>query len=87
MELLNVIFQDKRVKLKNGKECIFKSPDVVDAENLIEYLKLTSSETDYMIRYPEEITMTIVDEEKFLKSIKESDNNIMISAFIDDKLV
>lgn len=82
-----MIFQDKRVKLKNGKECIFKSPDVVDAENLIEYLKLTSSETDYMIRYPEEITMTIVDEEKFLKSIKESDNNIMISAFIDDKLV
>lgn len=82
-----MVFQDKKVILINEKECFLRSPDVVDAEMLLEYLKQTSSETDYMIRYPEEITMSIVDEGNFLKAVRENPNSVMISAFVDDKLV
>lgn len=82
-----MICKEKRIKLKNGKECILKSPEVCDAENLIKYLKQISEETAYMLRYPEEVIMTISDEEKFIKLVKESQKSIMISAFIDDELV
>ncbi|WP_271808941.1 GNAT family N-acetyltransferase [Clostridium beijerinckii] len=82
-----MIFEDKKIKLKNGEECILRSPDVKDAEKLIDYLRKASSETDYMLRYPEEITMTIEDEEKFINDISESNKDVMISAFIYDKLV
>lgn len=82
-----MIFEEKKIKLKNGKECILKSPDICDAESLLEYLKQASEETDYMIRYPEEITMTIAEEEKFIKLLKESKKDLMISVFIDGKLV
>lgn len=85
--MLKVIFEEKIVKLKNGKECILKSPDICDAESLLKYLKQASEETDYMIRYPEEVTMTISEEEKFIKLLKESKKDLMISAFIDGKLV
>jgi len=87
VELLIIIFKDKKVKLKNGEECILRSPDAKDAERLIDYLRKASSETDYMLRYPEEITMTIQAEEKFINDINESNKDVMISAFIDDKLV
>jgi RimJ/RimL family protein N-acetyltransferase len=82
-----MIFQEKIIKLKNGKECVLRSPDTCDAENILDYLKKASEETDYMIRYPEEVTMTIVEEEKFIKLLRESKKDLMISAFIDDKLV
>ncbi len=82
-----MVYKNKKIILKNGKECFLRSPNVVDAEKLLEYLKQTSSETDYMLRYPEEITMSIIDEENFLKTVSESPNSVMISAFIDNRLV
>lgn len=85
--MLKVIFEEKIVKLKNGQECVLRSPDICDAENILKYLKQVSEETDYMIRYPEEVTMTIGEEEKFIKLLRESKRDLMISAFIEDKLV
>jgi RimJ/RimL family protein N-acetyltransferase len=87
MDVLYVIFESKRVKLNNGKECVLKSPVVEDAEKLIEYLKQISSETDFLTRYPEEVSITLKEEEKFIKELNKSPNNVMISAFIDDRLV
>ena len=40
-----------------------------------------------MLRYPEEVTMTIEEEINFLNSMRENPRGIMICAFIDDKLV
>lgn len=85
--MLKVIFKEKIIKLKNGKEGILKSPDICDAKSLLEYLKQASEETEYMTRYPEEVTMTIAEEEAFVKLLKESKKDLMISAFIDGKLV
>ncbi len=82
-----MVFHDKKITLKNGKECLLRSPNVDDAEQLLEYLKQTSAETDYMTRYSEEITMSIADEENFIKSINESPNSLMILVFIDNRLV
>lgn len=82
-----MIFKEKQITLKNGEICILKSSDTPDAERLIEYLKKISGETNFMTRYPEEIKITIEEEFKFINSIRENSNDIMISAFLYDKLV
>lgn len=82
-----MVIQEKRIRLKNGLECILKSPEVTDAKQLLDYLRQTSSETDYMLRYPEEVTMSVADEEKYITLVRENPQNLMISAFIKDKLV
>lgn len=82
-----MIFNEKRIILKNGEVCTLKSPDITDAEKLLEYLRKTSYETNFMLRYPEEVTMTIEEEKKFINSIRENPNGIMISAFLGDRLV
>lgn len=82
-----MIFNEKKVKLNNGRECVLRSPVTEDAEKLIMHLKQISLETDFLTRYPEEISITLEAEEKFIKKLNKSLNNVMILAFINDKLV
>ena len=79
-------FLEKEVYLKDGTTCILRSPDENDAEKMIEYLKMTSGETYFMIRYPEEITASVADEKEFLKKSIQNDEELMIAAFIDGEL-
>lgn len=80
-------FEEKRIVLKNGKEVLLRSPKAEDAKELIKYLKQIASETDFMIRYEEEITMTIENEGKFLEDCLNSELNLMISVFSNDEVI
>ncbi|MBY7026335.1 GNAT family N-acetyltransferase [Clostridium botulinum] len=75
-----------KVELKDETECILRSPDEQDAEKMIEYLKMTSKETYFMVRYPEEIKITVNEEREHLKNNLISDKDIMIAAFVNDEL-
>ncbi|NFO05026.1 GNAT family N-acetyltransferase [Clostridium botulinum] len=76
-----------KVELKDETECILRSPNEQDAEKMIEYLKMTSKETYFMVRYPEEIKITVNEEREHLKNNLISDKDIMIAAFVNDELV
>lgn len=82
-----MIYEEKKVILKNGKECIFRSPGPGDAEAVLDHLKLAAVETDFLIRYPEEITMTVQEEEAFLTKCMDDPKSLMIAAFADGKLI
>jgi len=82
-----MIFGIKEIELKDGTICILRSPDERDAEKMIEYLKMTSEETDFLTRYPEEINMTIDKEIELLKDNLNSNTDMMIAAFIKNELV
>ncbi len=82
-----MIFNEKTVTLKNGKVCVLRSPKASDAEEMLEYLKKTAAETDFLLRYPEEVVMTIEEEIDFINFVRDNPRGIMICAFIDDKLV
>ena len=58
-----MIFEEKTIILKDGRTAILKSPCVEDAEKLLNYIKKSCSETDFLARYPEEWTTTIGQEE------------------------
>ncbi len=76
----------KKVLLKNGKECILRSPKAMDAQNLIEYMKKTAEESQFLLRYPEEVDMTVEDEAYFIHGMNESPDSFMILAEIDGRL-
>lgn len=58
------------VKDKKDREIIIRSAEENDAENLIDYLKITAAETPFLIREPDEITLTIEQEKAFIKDKK-----------------
>ncbi len=82
-----MVLDEKIITLKNGETCVLRSPDASDAKDLLEYLKKTAVETNFLLRYPEEVTMTIEEERNFINSIRENPRGIMICAFIGDKLI
>jgi len=79
-------FKEKEIVLKDGNICVLRSPNEQDAVAILELLKITAGETSYLIRYPEEVTMTLEEEQKFLKNILESKLNLMICAFVNGEL-
>lgn len=77
----------KTFTLKDGRDVLLRSPKAEDAAALLAYLKKVSEETDFMIRYPEEVIMTEMDERQFLENISASSTDFMISAVYADKII
>ena len=80
-----MLYPTRTMTLKNGKKATFRSPRKEDAAELLAYLRQTADETDFLLRYPEEITMTVEQEETFIERINQSENNYMIICLVDGK--
>ncbi|MDY0210229.1 MAG: GNAT family N-acetyltransferase [Acholeplasma sp.] len=81
-----MIYETKTIKLKNDKDCLFRSPTEDDSLFMIDFLKQLSYETDYILTYPEECTMSVMDETHYLKRINNDPKDIMIVCEIDGKI-
>ena len=46
-----MVFEEKRIILKDGRKCILRSIDKSDAADMIEYLRIVSGETEFLLRY------------------------------------
>ena len=53
-----MIYAEKEYLLKNNRVCTLRSAAVSDAAVIVEFLQITNEETFFMLRYPEEITLT-----------------------------
>ena len=80
-----MLYPTTTITLKNGRQAIFRSPRKEDAAELLNYLRQTAEETDFVLRYPDEITMTLEQEETFIERINQSENNYMIICLVDGK--
>ena len=71
----------------NGHELILRNATEDDAEMLIEYLKTTNGETRFLIKEPEEVTITLEEEKAFIQRQNEAEGNIMLLGFLDGQFV
>lgn len=76
-------FEEKTFVLKNGQQALLRQLQPTDAEKMLEFLRETSRESDFLLRYPEENIMGISEEVQFLEGICQSDNKIMLACVID----
>ena len=82
-----MIFKDKQITLKDGRTAILKTPCIEDAEKMLNYIKKSCSETDFLVRYPEEWEgATIESEENWIKSRRDSRNALIITCYIDREI-
>ena len=77
----------REIRTKTGRTCVLRNPTAKDAEEILAHMRLTSGETDHMLRYPDEITLPVEDERALLERTADSPNEIMIAAEVDGKLV
>ena len=81
-----MIYNEKQIRLKDGRTALLRSPKTEDAKQMLEYLALTAGETPYLIRYPEECTETLEQEASFLRKMADSPIDIMIICEVDGKI-
>ena len=77
-----MIVKERRLQL-GGHELLLRCAREEDAQRLIDYLKTTSVETRFLIREPDEVTMTQEDERRFIRRQNESASDVMLLAFYD----
>ena len=78
-------FGEISIKDKLGRTVILRNARPEDSAALIEYLRTTSAETPYLIREPEEITITEEQENQFIQAKIDAERELMLVAFIDGK--
>lgn len=79
-----MVFNTK-VTDKTGKEIELRNAELKDAEALLNYLKVTNTESKYLICEPDEITMSLDDEKAFITRKTESENDLLLLAFENGK--
>jgi len=81
-----MIFKPKTITLKDGRTASFRPPCAADAAEMLDYLKQCASETDFIIRTPEECTETVEQEAVYLEKLRISSNNLMIVCIVDGSI-
>lgn len=78
-------FDSIQFKDKLDREVVLRNAETSDAAALIDYLKITAAETPYLIREPEEITITLEQEKSFIESKMDAERELLLVASIDGK--
>ena len=81
-----MIYETKKIQLKNGQEAVLRSPSASDGTQMLEVLKRLSAETDFLLRYPEEWTITAEQEAGYLEGLNRSQNDLMILCTVDGEI-
>ena len=79
-------FPEREIILKDGRKCILKPTSPEYAAEMIEYMKKTAGETEFVLRYPDEVNYTIENERNLLAGILENPHSIMMVAIVDGKV-
>lgn len=48
-----MILQPIQIQLKDGRQAVLRSPEVVDAADLLAYITKACGETEFLARYPQ----------------------------------
>ena len=81
-----MFFPDKDIVLKDGRTATLRNAVRSDAGKMIEFMKITAAETDYLLAYPEERDYTEEYEGNFLENTAKSDDSLMIACIVDGEI-
>ncbi len=77
---------NKTIRLKDGRNCILRNGTEQDGKTMLDIFVLTHEQTDYLLTYPEENSMTAEQEAQFLKDKTDSVDEIELLAEIDGRV-
>lgn len=73
----------EEITLRNGQKCILRSGEPADAEAVLQNFLLTHAQTDNLLTYPEECTMTVQSEADYLQAKLADARSVEILAIVD----
>ena len=77
----------KIITLKDGRTCTLRNGTAEDGQAVLDIFNLTHAQTDYLLTYPEESTLTARQEADYLAQKTESADEIELLAELDGEIV
>ncbi len=74
-------------KLKDGRIIELRDVKVSDAILLLDFFELVNTETENLMREPEEYTFSVNDERKFIRRVIQSTHEHLIVAVLDGEII
>ena len=82
-----MLIKDFEFTLKDGRTATIRSPKDEDIQGVLDYLYISSGETDFILRCPEECTKYTAEGEKQLfDRMNTADNETMLVCIVDGKV-
>lgn len=82
-----MLFGEKRIVLKDGREAILRSPERTDAEEMARFVKAIASETEFTLRTPEEYSaLTVEAQAVSVEKVNASKNVTSIICTVNGRL-
>ena len=75
------------VRLKDGRDCLLRSAGETDAQAVLDCFELTHEETEYLLTYPGEMSLTAEQEGEFLRKKEQSPGAVELLALVDGRVV
>lgn len=75
------------VKDKKGRIVVLRNAEASDAERLMSYIKITAAETPFLMREPDEFSLTLEQERKYIQEVNESPRSLLLIGEIDGEHV
>lgn len=83
----NMILEDKWFTLKDGRRAVIRTPKEEDIEGMLNYLRVSAEETEFILRYPEECSKyTYENEQKVFAQWRESENDLALVCVVDGEV-
>lgn len=80
-------FTPKKLLLKNGKEVIIRSAALSDASKLLSTVKEYINDSEYIPKLNEEFTLSLEEEEQWIKSFIEYPNSLLLIAEYEGQIL
>ena len=75
------------VTLRDGRFCLLRSAGEDDARAVLDCFELTHGETDYLLTYPGEMSLSEEQEGEFLRKKEQSPGAVELLALVDGRVV
>lgn len=83
-----MVIEDIWFELKDGRKALLRSPKEEDVQSTLDYLRVSSGETEFILRYPEECgKYTAEGEKRLFEQKNKSPYEAMIMCIVDGKVV
>ena len=78
--------ETKNIRLKNGAEALIVPPDPERAEEMLDFVRDISAETEFITRTAGEVYETVEVEKEKLAGILASENQVMLVCMVDGRI-
>lgn len=80
-------FKPKYIELKNQQSVLIRQAEIEDAENLLHCVKTYVPQSEYIPKLKQEMTLTIEQEEEWIRSFLTSNNSLLLVAEYENLII